>query len=90
MYRWIWDHLPGPAAVRAVIFAAAAAGIVVLVVAVVSPALRPSSPGSADDGTPVELSDIVEPDGVRSSPRPVVPAPEPTPVVPEDNLVPQQ
>lgn len=89
MYAWIWDRLPGPAALRLAIFAAALAGVLVLVFVVVTPALQSWSPGSSDDGGPTELNDIVEPDGVRSSPRPLAPQPDPVPVVPEDVLVPQ-
>lgn len=89
MYTWIWEHLPGPAALRLAIFAAALAGTFVLVFAFVSPAMQSWSPGSSDDGGPAGLNDVVEPDGVRSSPRPLAPQPDPVPVVPEDALVPQ-
>jgi hypothetical protein len=88
MYRWIWDRLPGPSAVRVAIFAAAALGSVLLVLTVISPALAPSAPDSSLD-TLVGESDVTEPDGVRSSPRPVAPEPDVVPIIPEDTSVPQ-
>ena len=88
MYRWTWDRLPGPRALRAAIFAAAGVGAALLVLGVISPALAPPAPPSGGDVAQVGQEDVVEPDGVRLSPRPVIPEPDPVPIVPEDWSVP--
>lgn len=45
MYAWLWRHLPGPRAVRAVTALALFAGLVVLLYGVVFPELEPLLPG---------------------------------------------
>ncbi len=44
MYGWIWRHLPGPVAVRLVLVALLLAGAVLLLFAVVFPAVEPLLP----------------------------------------------
>lgn len=44
MYGWIWDHLPGPAAVRAVLAVGLAVGVVALLWFVVFPWVGPLLP----------------------------------------------
>ncbi|MGH3756611.1 hypothetical protein [Actinophytocola sp.] len=44
MYAWIWRHLPGPVAVRAMLALVLAAGMVALLMFVVFPWLEPYLP----------------------------------------------
>ena len=44
MYGWIWNHLPGPTAVRALICAVAFAGLVAVLFTWVFPWLEPRLP----------------------------------------------
>lgn len=44
MYGWIWRHLPGPTAVRAVIALLLVAGVVALLMFVVFPWAEPKLP----------------------------------------------
>jgi hypothetical protein len=44
MYGWIWRHLPGPTAVRAVIAVVLALGIIALLMFVIFPAVEPLLP----------------------------------------------
>ncbi len=44
MYGWIWNHLPGPTAVRALICALAFAGLVLVLFTWVFPWLEPRLP----------------------------------------------
>ena len=44
MYGWIWNHLPGPTAVRALICAIAFAGLVLVLFTWVFPWLEPRLP----------------------------------------------
>ncbi|HVK20330.1 MAG TPA: hypothetical protein VM677_03110 [Actinokineospora sp.] len=44
MYGWIWRHLPGPTAVRAVTALLLVAGVVALLMFVVFPWLEPKLP----------------------------------------------
>jgi hypothetical protein len=88
VYRWLWDHLPGPTAVKGVIAAAAAALVVAALLFSVQ-SLIPVTAGPAGDGSGSDQDGVIEPDGVRQSPT-VPPSDElPTPSVPED-VVPQQ
>ena len=88
MYRWIWDRLPGPSALRAAVFAVAAVGAALLVLGVISSALAPPAPPSGGEVAQIGQEDVVEPDGVRLSPRPVLPQADTVPIVPEDWSVP--
>ncbi len=91
MYGWLWQRLPGPTPVRVLLAAAAAAAAVALLLLVVFPALHPG-PSFRDGSDPAgaDSEQVVEPDGVRSSPLPLPDPAEPSPVVPEDQDVPQQ
>jgi hypothetical protein len=44
MYAWIWDHIPGPTAVRALVCAAAFVALVVVLFTWVFPWLEPRLP----------------------------------------------
>ncbi|CRK60734.1 FIG060545: short hypothetical protein [Alloactinosynnema sp. L-07] len=44
MYGWIWRHLPGPTAVRAITALLLVAGVVALLMFVVFPWLEPKLP----------------------------------------------
>ncbi len=44
MYGWLWNHLPGPTAVRALICAVAFAGLVLVLFTWVFPWLEPRLP----------------------------------------------
>jgi hypothetical protein len=44
MYAWIWNHLPGPTAVRALVCAVAFAALVVVLFTWVFPWLEPRLP----------------------------------------------
>jgi hypothetical protein len=44
MYAWLWNHLPGPTAVRALICAVAFAGLVLVLFTWVFPWLEPRLP----------------------------------------------
>ncbi|MGX7823726.1 hypothetical protein ACTG9Q_01400 [Actinokineospora sp. 24-640] len=44
MYGWIWRHLPGPVAVRALTAVLLAAGVVALLMFVVFPWVEPKLP----------------------------------------------
>ena len=85
----LWSRLPGENRAKAAFLAFVGGVLIALFIGFVVPALggTPSSPTL--DGGGLEQDDVVEPDGVRSSPT--FPAPEdvPTPVVPED-IAPQQ
>ena len=89
MYRWLWEHLPGPTAVKALIAAGVTAAVAVLVLVVAVPVLRPASFTPSTDGSAGDSDGVIEPDGVRQS---VIAPPtdsSPTPSVPEAD-VPQQ
>jgi hypothetical protein len=89
MYRWLWDHLPGPTAVKALLAAGMTAVVAVLVLVVAVPVLRPAPVTPNTDGSASDTDGVIEPDGVRQS---VIAPPAdsaPTPSVTEDN-VPQQ
>ena len=47
MYAWIWNHLPGPAAVRALLCAVSFAALVVVLFTWVFPWLEPRLPFTA-------------------------------------------
>jgi hypothetical protein len=91
VYGWLWSRLPGPTALRAATMVVIIAGVALLLVVLVFPMLRPTE--SFRDGTdPLgpDTEQVVEPDGVRSSPLPQPDPAEPSPVIPEDQSVPQQ
>ena len=44
MYAWIWRHLPGPVAVRAMLAVVLAVGVVALLMFVIFPWLEPLLP----------------------------------------------
>lgn len=59
MYAWIWNHLPGPTAVRALIVAAALVALVAVLFTWVFPWLEPRLPFTAvtvDAQSSTELS----------------------------------
>ena len=89
MYRWVWDHLPGPTAVRLTLASVLTAAVVALLVFVAVPTLRQTTVAPTSDGSSSDQDQVIEPDGVRASPTVPTTDSTPTPSVPEDN-VPQQ
>jgi hypothetical protein len=85
----LWSRLPGENRTKAAFLAFVGGVLIALFIGFVVPALGGTPTSPTFDGGGVEQDDVVEPDGVRSSPT--FPASEsaPTPVVPED-VGPQQ
>jgi len=89
VYRWLWDHLPGPTSVKVLLASALTAAVLALLVVVAVPAMRPAAVTPTSDGSGSDQDQVIEPDGVRASTTAPATDPTPTPSVPEDN-VPQQ
>ena len=85
MYRWAWEHLPGSRASKTVGAVILAAAVVGLLAFVVLPLLRPVATAPPSDGSAIGNEDVIEPDGVRSTPLPEPSESTPTPIVPDDN-----
>jgi hypothetical protein len=85
----LWSRLPGENRMKVAFLAFVGGVLIALFIGFVVPALGGTPPSPTLDGGGGEQDDVVEPDGVRSSPT--FPASEnvPTPVVPED-VAPQQ
>ena len=89
MYRWLWDHLPGPTAAKASVASLLAAAVIAFLVLVAMPALQSNPQLPTSDGSGSDQDQVIEPDGVRQSTIAPPTDVTPTPSVPED-AVPQQ